>query len=103
MNPHIISSALGIIFIAFGAIILLPITIAGIDEDLNSALPFLVASACSLSLGLLCRRHGRHTRNFDNLKRTEGLLIVSLTWIVAAAIGAIPFFILQPFSAGCLF
>ncbi|MBU1564417.1 MAG: TrkH family potassium uptake protein [Proteobacteria bacterium] len=91
MNPRLISSAFGIILIAFGAIFLLPIIVAFVEEDASSALPFLVASLCSLTLGLFCRWHGRTSRNFDALKRTEGLLIVTLTWIVVAAIGAIPF------------
>ncbi len=101
MNPRFISSALGIILTAFGAIVLLPIIIAALEEDFNSAQPFLIASLCSFTLGLLCRWHGRFSRNFDNMKRTEGLFIVTLTWMVVAAIGAIPFifFGLSPLDA----
>ncbi len=101
MNLHAITSALGIILSAFGAIVLLPIIVAALEEDFHSALPFLVASLCSFSLGLLCRRHGRFSRNFDALKRTEGLFIVTLAWVVVAAIGAIPFlfFGLSPLDA----
>ncbi len=101
MNPRFISSALGIILIAFGAIVLLPIVVAAFEEASGSALPFLVASLSSLVLGLLCRWYGRFSRNFDALKRTEGLLIVTLTWIVVAAVGAIPFvfFGLSPLDA----
>jgi trk system potassium uptake protein TrkH len=101
MNPRFISSAFGIILIAFGAIILLPIIVAALEKDPSSALPFLVASLCSFTLGLLCRWHGRFSRNFDALKRTEGLLIVTFTWVVLAAIGAIPFvfFGLSPLDA----
>jgi trk system potassium uptake protein len=101
MNPQFIFSAFGIILIAFGAIVLLPILVAVLEEDYSSALPFLTASLCSLTLGLFCRWQGRFSRNFDALKRTEGLLIVTLTWIVTAAIGAIPFvfFGLSPLDA----
>lgn len=101
MNPRFIFSAFGIILIAFGAIVLLPILVAVLEEDYSSALPFLTASLCSFTLGLFCRWQGRFSRNFDALKRTEGLLIVTLTWIVTAAIGAIPFvfFGLSPLDA----
>lgn len=101
MNPPFISSALGIILIAFGGIILLPAAVAVFGEDHRSTVPFLVASCSSLVLGLICRWHGRFCRNFDTLKRTEGLLIVTLTWIVSAFIGAIPYvlFGLHPLDA----
>jgi trk system potassium uptake protein len=101
MNLRFISSAFGIILIAFGVIVLLPIIVAAIDGDSRSALPFLIASLSSFALGIFCRWHGRFNRNFDAMKRTEGLLIVTLTWVVSAAIGAIPyvFFGLSPLDA----
>jgi trk system potassium uptake protein TrkH len=101
MKPPFISSALGIILTAFGGIILLPAAVAIIDADYGSIVPFLAASASALVLGCICRWHGRFCRNFDALRRTEGLLIVTLTWIVSAFIGAIPyvFFGLNPLDA----
>lgn len=101
MKTPFISSALGIILIAFGGIILLPAAVAVIGHDFRSTTPFLIASCTSFAFGLICRWHGRSCRNFDTMKRTEGLLIVSLTWIVVAAIGAIPyvFFGLDPLDA----
>ena len=95
MNPQFIFSAFGIILIAFGALVLLPILVAVLEEDYSSALPFLTASLCSLTLGLFCRWQGRFSRNFDALKRTEGLLIVTLTWIVTAAMTLMPIIILK--------
>ena len=101
MKTPFISSALGIILLAFGGIILLPAAVAVIDHDYRSTTPFLIASCTSLTFGLICHWHGRFCRNFDTMRRTEGLLIVTLTWIVAAAIGAIPyvFFGLNPLDA----
>ena len=101
MKTPFISSALGIILLAFGGIILLPAAVAVIDHDYRSTTPFLIASCTSFAFGLICRWHGRFCRNFDTMRRTEGLLIVTLTWIVAAAIGAIPyvFFGLNPLDA----
>ena len=101
MKTPFISSALGIILIAFGGIMLLPAMVAVIGRDYGSVHPFLVASGVSLAVGLICRWHGRFSRNFDAMKRTEGLLVVSLTWVVASVIGAVPyvFFGLDPLDA----
>jgi trk system potassium uptake protein TrkH len=101
MSLRTIAGALGIILTAFGVIVPLPILIALIFKEHQAIPPFLIAAALSLGLGRLCRRYGRFGRNFDNIKRSEGLLIVTLTWIVVAAIGAIPFlfFGLSPLDA----
>ena len=101
MKRPLIASALGIILLAFGGIILLPAVFAGIDNEYVAIIPFVVASICSFALGMFCRWYGRSARNFDLLKRTEGLLIVTLTWVISAAIGAIPylFFGLHPLDA----
>ena len=101
MKLPLIASALGIILLAFGGVILLPAVFAGIDNEYFEVVPFVVASLCSLVLGLLCRWYGRFARNFDLLRRTEGLLIVTLTWGITAAIGALPylFFGLHPIDA----
>lgn len=101
MKTQFIANALGIILIAFGGIILLPVAVALIGHDYPATTPFLVASGVSFAVGLVCRWHGRFHRNFDAIRRTEGLLIVTLTWVVTAAIGAIPymFFGLAPLDA----
>ncbi len=101
MKLPLVASALGIILLAFGGLILLPALFALMDKEYFEVLPFVVASICSLALGFFCRWYGRLARNFDLLKRTDGLLIVTLTWVVSAAIGAIPFlfFGLHPLDA----
>ncbi len=101
MKIPLIASALGIILLAFGGILLLPAAFAGIDSEYYEVIPFAGASLCSFALGLLCTWYGRFARNFDVLRRTEGLLIVTLTWVITAAIGALPylFFGLHPIDA----
>ncbi len=101
MKLPLIASALGIILLAFGGILLLPAAFAGIENEYFAVIAFIVASICSFALGFLCRWYGRLYRNFDLLKRTDGLLIVTLTWVVVAAIGALPylFFGLHPLDA----
>jgi trk system potassium uptake protein TrkH len=101
MKREHIYSALGIILVAFGIILLSPISIALIEKKFFSILPFSVASVSSMAIGLLLQKAGGFLRNFDNLNRNEGFLIVVLAWIVTAAMGAIPylFYGLNPLDA----
>ncbi len=101
MKFNNILNALGIILVAFGTILLSPIIVALIEKEYNSIFPFVTASFVSISLGLVFQKYGGFSRNFDDLKRNEGLLIVSLAWIVTAAMGSIPylFYGLSPIDA----
>ncbi len=101
MKREHIYSSLGIILVAFGVILLSPIVVALIEKDYFAILPFSVASGSSVILGMLLQKAGGFLRNFDTLKRNEGFLIVSLAWMVTAAMGAIPylFFGLHPLDA----
>jgi len=96
-----ILNALGIILVAFGVIMLTPIAVAVMEQEYTSIIPFITAAFTSVTLGLLFQKYGGFSRNFDDLRRNEGLLIVSLAWIVTAAMGAIPylFYGLHPLDA----
>jgi len=101
MRPGNILNALGTILVAFGIIMLSPIAVALLEQEYSSIIPFVTGSLTSIALGLLFQKQGGFSRNFDDLKRNEGLLIVSLAWIVTAAMGAIPylFYGLHPLDA----
>ncbi len=96
-----ILNGLGLILVAFGIIMLTPIAVALVEQEYSSIIPFATAACTSVTLGFLFRRYGGYSRNFDDIKRNEGLLIVSLAWIVTAAMGAIPylFYGLNPVDA----
>ncbi len=101
MRPLYVFSALGLIMVAFGAIMLLPIVVALLEREYSSVAPFMLASLISIGCGLVLQKLGGFNRNFDKLQRNEGLLIVCLSWVVSAAMGAIPylFFGLSPLDA----
>lgn len=101
MKPGNILNALGVILVAFGIIMLSPIVVALLEKEYNTIFPFVTGSLTSIALGLLFQKYGGFSRNFDDLKRNEGLLIVSLAWILTAAMGAIPylFYDLHPVDA----
>jgi trk system potassium uptake protein TrkH len=81
----------GIILVALGIIMLTPISVALMMGEYGSILPFVAASFISILLGLVSQLRGGFCRDFDNLKRTEGMLIVTLSWLVTGAIGGIPY------------
>lgn len=101
MSFKTLYNALGIILLGFGMIILSPIVVAVLEHEYSSILPFCVASGCSLGLGALCWWLGGWGRNFDKAGRNEGLLIVTLTWLITGAITAVPylFYGLSPLDA----
>ncbi|PIE60167.1 MAG: potassium transporter [Desulfobulbus propionicus] len=101
MKVNRVLNALGIVLVAFGGILLSPIIIALVEQEYSSVLPFITASSVSVLVGLGFQKYGGFSRNFDELKRNEGLLIVTLSWVVTAAMGAIPylFFELSPLDA----
>lgn len=102
MKYSSIGAALGLILIGFSSIVFLPVLVALIYGDYFSVIPFATASVFGVVLGLLCRLPGRRERNsLDSLKRTEGLLIVLLAWVVTSLIGAIPylFYNISPLDA----
>jgi len=99
MRLPLIASALAIVLLAFGGIILLPVIMACIETEYDSITPFIIASLGSIFLGFVLRWYGRVNRDFNSLKRNEGLLIVTLTWLLCGLIGAIPYLF---FNLGCI-
>nr|WP_320011466.1 TrkH family potassium uptake protein [uncultured Desulfobulbus sp.] len=95
MKITAIVNVIGIILVALGTIMLTPISVALITGEYGSILPFVVACGSSVVLGLLFQWYGGFYRDFDNLKRTEGMLIVTLAWLVTGFIGAIPYLFYQ--------
>lgn len=101
MNITTVLNALGIILTGFGVIILSPIPVAIVEHEYTSILPFLIASVIGIATGLFFQWRGSWNRNFDRIRRSEGLLIVTLAWLTTAAVAAIPylFYGLSPLDA----
>lgn len=91
MRLAVILNPLGIILVALGCIMLTPIGVALLAGEYTSIMPFVVACVGSVFLGLLFQWRGGFSGDFDNLRRNEGMLIVSLAWLVTGAIGGVPY------------
>lgn len=94
MRLEYITNALSIILKDIGWVSFLPILVALYFKDYNSFLPFVVAGFVALLFGILLNSFGKKSANFDSLndiKRSEALMIVSLSWIIFGIIAAIPY------------
>jgi len=81
---------LGRIVIALGLVMLLPALFALIIGEKNPALDFLIAVEISLILGLTLTQICRTDKDINWM---QGMVVVSLSWIVAALLGAVPFYL----------
>lgn len=91
MKPSLLAGSLGIIFMAFGAILLVPILVAVPEGEYGAVPPFLYSSSCGIIMGFLLHRLGPSNRNYDAIRRNEGLLIVALAWVGCGVLGALPY------------
>lgn len=94
MRLNYLANALGLIMMYIGAVILAPIFIALYYQDFNSVLPFMIASFVSAFVGFALRTLVKNASNIENLndiKKSEALFLVVLSWIVFGIISAIPY------------
>ena len=101
MRINYILNALGLVLRYLSLIILVPILVAIYYHDWNSIIPFVTASAVAFLTGLIIRNKKVDFDYLNNLKRTEGLAIVTLCWVTFALIAMIVylFYGLSPINA----
>jgi len=90
LHPRVISNALGALFAAGGAAMLLPAAYSFLSSDGNVAafgLPALGALVLGAGLYFLTRVRGTYVSGRDVF------LIVVLGWIAVASVGSLPFII----------
>lgn len=94
MRLSYIISALSLILKDIGLVTFIPVLVALYYHDFYSILPFLAAGFCSLFIGMTIKRLAKSSTGVDSLndiKRSEALCIVSLSWILFGLIAAIPY------------
>lgn len=104
MRLSYLVSALSLIMMYIGLVILSPIVVALIYGETSSIPPFVWASIISISLGIIVRRfvpNGLIPENLNDIKKAEALFIVAFTWVILGLLGAIPFLFydLSPLNA----
>lgn len=94
MRLNYITSALSLILKDIGYVIFIPIFVALYYKDYNSILPFFAAGIFTLFLSMILKRVFKQTSGsttLNDIKRSEALMIVSLSWITFGFLAAIPY------------
>jgi len=95
MNYKAIFNIIGKIMIIMGLLMLLPLCVSLIyfkDEGIRNVLAFLIPIVGLLGIGLLLNILIKK-KNISKFGVKEGIIIVSLTWILMSLFGCIPFMI----------
>lgn len=92
MRISYIFNALGLICKYVGIVIAVPILVALYYNDIYSIKPFLTASVVSIILGFVLNNKNIKNDYLNDLKKSEGLLIVLLSWVTFAMISSIPYY-----------
>ena len=90
MNRKIIFSVMGKLLEVFSLILLLPALVSIIYKE-HEALAFITSAVVSFVIGFILRIISR--KPDKTIYAKEGFIIVSLAWISASIIGALPFYI----------
>ena len=86
----VIGYYLGKIIIALGLTMIVPLIFALTQSEVNPALDFLISTELSLIIGPLLLKVC-HTEK--DLNWMQGMIVVSLSWVVATLLGAIPLYL----------
>jgi trk system potassium uptake protein len=89
MRLSIVTHLTGVLLRVFGLAFTAPLVVALWYGERQDAVGFLLASALSVGIGHLMRQAARESD--EDLRRVEALAVVSATWLVVAAAGAIPY------------
>ncbi|MBQ4114469.1 TrkH family potassium uptake protein [bacterium] len=88
----------------FSIVLAIPIIVAICFNENSAILPFTIAATTSLMLGITLRKIVKGTsliKSVNDIKKSEGLCVVSFSWIFAGLFATIPylFFGLSPIDA----
>jgi trk system potassium uptake protein TrkH len=88
----IVSYYTGYIILGFSFLNLLPIAVALLYQDFNSALDFTINCSIATILAISMMTYGQETRKIRNsINLRYGLTVASLTWIILTMLAAIPY------------
>lgn len=104
MRFNYLFSAVGLILILIGVLMILPVFVGVFYHEYSQLHAFLLPSLIAMVCGVLFRFTANKISkidNFNDIKKSEGLFIVVLTWCIMGAISSIPFMLmgLNPMNA----
>src|SRR5574344_592558 len=101
MRLSYIFTSLLLVLRCISIVILAPVFVALYYRDFHTAVPFLVASLLCVVLSFVFSRKSESFESLNDIKKSEALFVVTLSWIIFSLIGAIPymFFGLHPLNS----
>lgn len=101
MRIKYVLGAIGLVLTYFGPLLIVPVLFAALIRDYASILPFFGSACISFLLGYCIYNYSGRIKDFNDLKKKEALLIVTLAWSLLSAMTAIPylFYSLSPVDA----
>lgn len=104
MRLTYLAYAFSLAMMYFSLVLLLPIIVALIYGEMQAILPFIIAAATSLMIAVTLRKLVRGTsaiKSINDIKKSEGLCVVTFSWIFAGLFATIPylFFGINPINA----
>lgn len=94
MRLNYLANALGLILKYIGLVILIPVIVAVIYKDYSSIYPFLISGFASIAAGHIlrkCIKDAYTIENLNDIKKSEALLVVALSWILFGVISGLPY------------
>ena len=91
MRLSYISTALELILKCIALVMLAPMCVALYYQDWNSCIPFISSSFLALILSFVFKRKSGTFESLNDIKKSEALCVVALSWIVFCLIGALPY------------
>ncbi len=97
MRITYLAYAFSLAMMFFSFVLIVPIIVAVMYHEYHTILPFLVASAIALMTAITLKKIIKGTsqvKSINDIKKGEGLCVVSLSWIFAGLFAAIPYLLL---------
>jgi len=92
MRLNYLSYAIGLVMLYAGLVLLIPVSVALYYNDYFSVISFLSAGILSSILGFGIRKLTPNpVENLNDIKKSEALFIVAISWVVFCLIAAVPF------------
>jgi trk system potassium uptake protein TrkH len=93
MRLSLVAHVIGIVVRVFGLMFLPPLALAWYDGDFRDAQGFALATVITMATGHLMRHAGGRPAEdaVESMRRVEGLAVVSVAWLIIAALAGIPY------------
>ena len=94
MRFRYLAYSFGLTMTYFGLLVCIPIVVSLIYKEYQSMLPFLLTSILAISTGYILQKLSilkGEIKNLNDIKKSEGLFIVTISWVLAGIIAGIPY------------